>query len=120
MHRRSVVVSIAGAGVVGHTARPHAQSSRTAMPRIGVLSFGNSLPGTDTDPIEGLLGGLRALGYEDRRNIAIESRYAEGRVDRLAAHVDELVRSKVDLIFAGGPVPLQAARAATRTIPTTR
>ena len=45
---------------------------------------------------------LRELGYIEGQNIAIEYRYAEGRVDRLPELAAELVRLKVDIIVAAG------------------
>ena len=46
--------------------------------------------------------GLRELGYVEGKNIVIEWRYAEGKLDRLPALVAELVRLKVDIIVTGG------------------
>ena len=44
--------------------------------------------------------GLRELGYVEGKNIMIERRYAEGRLDRMPALVNELVQQKVDVIVA--------------------
>lgn len=60
---------------------------------------------------------LRALGYAETKNIAIESRYSENRFDRLPALAEELVRLKPDVIVAGGRNDTRAARNATKTIP---
>jgi putative ABC transport system substrate-binding protein len=89
----------------------------TAVPRIGLLSFGSAPSGPSPDPWTGLRDGLRSLGYEAGRNLMLEFRYADGRPERLRADAAELVASKVDLIMAGGPAPLHAARRATSTIP---
>jgi len=51
------------------------------------------------------------------KNIVIESRYAEGRLDRLRDLAAELVGLKVDVIVTGGPSPTRAAKEATVTIP---
>src|SRR5262249_14154722 len=51
------------------------------------------------------------------QNIAIEFRYAEGRVDRLPGLAQELVGLKVDVIVASPTAAALAARDATRTIP---
>ena len=61
--------------------------------------------------------GLRELGYVDGKNIVIEYRYAEGKLDRLRALAAELVRLKVDIIVSAGPGPTRAAKAATSMIP---
>jgi ABC-type uncharacterized transport system substrate-binding protein len=67
--------------------------------------------------IEAFRQGLRELGYVEGKNIVIESRYAEGRLDRLRDLAAELVGLKVDVIVTGGPSPTRAAKEATVTIP---
>ena len=51
------------------------------------------------------------------KNIVIEWRSAEGKLDRLPALAAELVRLKVDIIVTGGPTATRAAKEATTTIP---
>ena len=53
--------------------------------------------------IEAFRQGLRELGYVEGKNIVIEWRYAEGKLDRLPALAAELVRLKVDVIVTAGP-----------------
>jgi putative tryptophan/tyrosine transport system substrate-binding protein len=67
---------------------------------------------------EAFLQGLRDLGYVEGRNVVIEYRSAEGKVERLPALAAELVALKVDVIVTGGGThaPL-AAKQATRTLP---
>ena len=60
---------------------------------------------------------LRQLGYIEGQNIIIEWRLAGKNPDRLANMASELVRQKVDVILAAGPLPPAAALKATRTIP---
>jgi len=60
---------------------------------------------------------LRKLGYVEGKNITFESRYAEGKYDRLAALADELVRLKVDVIITPSDVEALAAKNTTRSIP---
>jgi putative ABC transport system substrate-binding protein len=61
--------------------------------------------------------GLSQLGYVEGKNIVIEWRFAEGKVDRLAAIIAELRRLKVDIIVTGGPEPTRSAKEAMVTIP---
>ena len=86
------------------------------VPRIGYLSPVDAA--SDSDRAEGIRLALRELGYIEGQNIAIEYRYAEGKVDRLPELAAELVRLKVDIIVvASGDVTIQAAKNATKTIP---
>jgi putative ABC transport system substrate-binding protein len=85
------------------------------VPRIGYV-VGASLSGASAR-IEAFRQGLRELGYVEGKNIVIEYRYAEGKLDRLPPLVAELVRLKVDVIVANGPPSTRAAKEATVTIP---
>ena len=60
---------------------------------------------------------LHGLGYAEGRNIAFESRYADGKNDTLAGLGAELVRSRVNVMVAVGTPATRAAKAATGTIP---
>ena len=84
-------------------------------PRIGFLSA-TSLS-TISARIEALRQGLRELGYVEGKNIVIELRSAEGKLDRVPALAAELVRLKVDVIVTGGGTDTRAAKEATNTIP---
>ena len=57
------------------------------------------------------------LGYVEGKNIVFEYRYAEGKLDRLPALADELVRLKVDVLLTPTTPGALAAKNATRTIP---
>ena len=61
--------------------------------------------------------GLRERGYVEGKNIVIEYRYAEGKLDRLPALAAELVRLQVDIIVSGGALTTRSAKQATVTIP---
>jgi putative tryptophan/tyrosine transport system substrate-binding protein len=85
------------------------------VPRIGFLSAVSR--STITARVEAFRQGLRELGYVEGKNIVIELRYAEGKIDRLPALAAELVHLKADVIVSGGPAPTRAAKQATATIP---
>jgi putative ABC transport system substrate-binding protein len=89
----------------------------TKIPRIGYLIAAPALSSATLARIEGLRQGLRELGYAEGKNIFIEWRSAEEKLDRLPAPAVELVRLKVDIIVTAGPAPTRAAKEATTTIP---
>ena len=60
---------------------------------------------------------MRELGYVEGKNFMIESRFADGKYERLPALAAELVQLRVDVIVAFGTPPIQAAQRATTTIP---
>src|SRR5262245_63958843 len=96
------------------------QSAEAQQPkkvfRIGYLS--NTDAATDSARAEGIRLALRELGYIEGQNIAIEYRYAEGKVDRAPELAAELVRLKVDIIVvASGDPWIRAAKNATKRIP---
>jgi len=95
-------------------ARAEAQQP-TKIPRMGFLS--PSSPSALAARYEAFRQGLRELGYVEGENLVIESRYAEGKQDRVPALAAELVRLKVDVIVTGGATATRAAKEATVTIP---
>ena len=62
-------------------------------------------------------GGLRDLGYVEGRDVAVEHRYAEDRLDLLPGLAADVARSGVDVIVAQGTPAARAAKRATATIP---
>ena len=96
-------------GVVAQAQQP------TKIPRIGFLTAGS--PSTIPARIEAFRQGLRELGYVEDKNMVIEWRFGEGKLDRLPALVAELVRLKVDVILSAGAAVTRPAKDATRTIP---
>src|SRR5215813_4407292 len=85
------------------------------VPRIGYLSA-TSGP-TNAGRFEAFRQGLRELGYVEGKNIFVEWRFAEGKLDRLPALAAELVRLKVDMIVTSGATTTRAAKEATTTVP---
>jgi putative tryptophan/tyrosine transport system substrate-binding protein len=93
-----------------------AQQPPKKVPRIGYLMSAD--PATESTRTEAFRAALRELGYIEGQNIAIEYRYAEGKLDRFSELVAELVRLKVDIIVAGGGSSrIRPAMNATKTIP---
>lgn len=112
--RRKITGLALGAILLVFCVSASAQQAKKVS-RIGFL-IGTS-PSAVTSRTEAFRQGLRELGYIEGKNIIIEWRYAEGKVDRLPPLAAELVRLNVDLIVTGGPTPTRAAKQATSTIP---
>ena len=68
-------------------------------------------------PPEVLSGALRDLRYIEGQNLVVESRYAEGKAERLPQLALELVKLNPDIIVAVGSAEVQAVKRATATIP---
>jgi ABC-type uncharacterized transport system substrate-binding protein len=84
--------------------------------RIGYLSARDRA--SESSRAEAILLALRGFGHIEGQNIAIESRYAEGKIDRFPELAAELVRLKVDIIVvAGGHLLVRQIMNATKTIP---
>jgi putative ABC transport system substrate-binding protein len=67
--------------------------------------------------LEAFRAGLRDFGYEEGRNLSIEFRSPEGRIDLLPALASELVALKVDVLVTAGTPATLALKRATTTIP---
>ena len=88
------------------------------MTRVGFLSTGPApTPATPYAPLQAFRQSLDELGYVDGRDVVIETRWAEGRIDQLPALAAEMVGLKVDIIVGVGAVVARAAKSATTTIP---
>jgi putative ABC transport system substrate-binding protein len=85
------------------------------IPKIGVLR--GQAVSTPVASHELLLRAFRELGYIEGKNIAFETRSAEGKLDRYSALADELVHVKVDVLVASSTSAALAAKNAARTIP---
>ena len=109
MGRTVLIVTLA----LGILVMPLAAETQPAgnAPRIGILG------GAPSPSLEAFRQGLRDLGYVEGRNIVLEYRWHEGKVDRASALAAELVHRKVDVIVASSVPVIRAAQQATRTIP---
>ncbi len=112
---RFVKVGVLSVLAIACLAAPLAAGAPSAgkLPRIGILQVLS-----EADPVNRLIRQAFAdVGFAEGRTIAIESRWAEGKAERLPALATELVRLKVDAIVAFGDPAIRAAQQATRTIP---
>jgi putative ABC transport system substrate-binding protein len=115
MNKRKLGSLVLGVMLMALSFPAEAQQPRK-VPRLGYLS--NTDAATDSPRAEGIRLALRERGYIEGQNIAIEYRYAEGKVDRASELAAELVRLKVDIIIVGsGDQWIRAAKNATKTIP---
>jgi putative ABC transport system substrate-binding protein len=92
-----------------------AEAQQAKVIRIGFL--GPTSGASNAGRMEALRTGLRDLGYVEGKNLVIESRWAEGKFDRLPELAAELVRLNVDVILTAGTPGIRAAKNATTTIP---
>jgi putative ABC transport system substrate-binding protein len=113
--RETALGSILFAGAMLAVAVVAEAQQQMKISRIGFL--GGVFPSAVSDRIEALRQGLRELGYVEGKNIFIEYRYAEDKLDRLPLLASELVDLKVDVIVTGGPGSTGAAKQATGKIP---
>jgi putative ABC transport system substrate-binding protein len=92
-----------------------AQAQQSAkIPKIGWLGVRPAAPGT---ALELFMRELRVLGYVEGKNVVVEYRSADGKLDRLPALAEELVRLKVDVLLTPATSETLAAKNATKTIP---
>src|SRR5262249_53919165 len=112
MKRREFIALLGGAAAAWpFGARAQQPTMRTKIPHIGYIGI------TPRPPDEAFREGLRELGYKEGQNIVIEFRWIERSGRTAAEEVDDLVRSKPDVILAVTSPPTRAAKDATSTIP---
>ena len=105
----AIVLALTMCGAVAEAQQP------ARIPRIGILSAASA--SVLTGRVEALRRRLRELGYVEGKNIVIEIRYADGKRERLPDLAAELISLKVDVIVAGAPAAILAAKKASATIP---
>ena len=114
LDRRAFLATLGGGLFVAPLAA-EAQQVAAKAPRIGFLALS---PDANPHLRRAFLQGLHDLGYVEGRNVVIEYRSAEGKMERLPALAAELVALKVDVIVTGGGTPTAlAAKEATRILP---
>jgi len=113
MDRRAFIGTLAG-GLLAAPVAAEAQQTGKA-PRIGVLAAYSREASAFL--WESFRQGLTERGWEDGRNIIIETRFAEGKFDKLHAFAEELVHQNVEIIVAVNSPGTRAAMAVTNSIP---
>jgi putative ABC transport system substrate-binding protein len=112
MRRRDFIKVVAGSAVAGPFA---AGAQQPAMPVIGYLGLTSA--NADAYLLAPFRKALSDAGFDEGRNVAIESLWAERDIGRLPSLAAELVQRKVAVIFTGTTVSALATKAATPTIP---
>jgi putative ABC transport system substrate-binding protein len=112
--RRRFLHLAAGAALLQTVSRvaSYAQNLQKTY-RIGLLSPTAGPSANDA----AFLQGLKEIGYIEKQNFVLETRYAAGKFELLPTLALELVQAKVDLILAGNYRALLAAKATTSSVP---
>jgi putative tryptophan/tyrosine transport system substrate-binding protein len=109
------IIGLALGSILLAVGLPAQAQQPTKVARIGYLSPGD--PVSRTYRTEAFRQGLKELGYIEGKNIIIEYRFADARMDRLPELARELIGLNVDIIFAQGLPSTDAAKNATQMVP---
>src|SRR5215813_2754562 len=115
---RKKIVCLALCALLLALSFPAAPQQPKKVPRIGYLSA--TSPSVNPTRIEAFRQGLRELGYVEGKNIIIEWRYAEGKLDHVSELAATLVSLKVEVIVSAGPAATRPAKRATANTPLIR
>jgi putative tryptophan/tyrosine transport system substrate-binding protein len=114
--RRRQFIALLGGTAASPVLWPLVARAQQTMPVVGFLS--GSEPDAFAPHVAGFRQGLKAAGYVEGQNVAVEFRYAYNQLERLPAMAADLIRRPVSVLFAVGGLPTaRAAKAATSTIP---
>jgi putative ABC transport system substrate-binding protein len=83
-----------------------AAQAQPKIPRIGILGVGSA--SANAGRIAAFQQGLRDLGYVEGKNIVVEQRWAQGKIDLLAPLAAELLRLNTEIIVTAGPTVTRA------------
>jgi putative tryptophan/tyrosine transport system substrate-binding protein len=109
MKRREFITLIGGVA-----AWPIATRAQGLVPIVGFAISGSR---ANQDPIAGFEAGLKEMGFVQGQNLALEYRFAEGKLDRFPALISDLVQRKVAVLVVSTPQGAFAAKQATTEIP---
>src|ERR1700737_5005362 len=117
MRRREFIGLLSSAAVAGPIVMfaPVAAMTAGKIARVGLLTL--SSPDQAVGKIAAFREGMSELGYQEDHNIVYEVRFAEGRIDRLAALAIELLQANVDVIVPSGYPAIRAVQKETKTLP---
>jgi len=113
LNRRDFIGLLGGAAAWPTWARGE---TRGKIPTIGVLWHAANAE-EEKFPLAQFRAGLQDIGYVEGQNIILENRFPAEQPERFYALADELVRIKVDILFAVTRLAALAAQRATKTIP---
>jgi putative ABC transport system substrate-binding protein len=105
----AIILTSAFGGAAAEAQQP------ATIPRVVYLSV--DIASSMAPRVDSFRRGLRDLGYVEGKNIVVESRFSDGKVDRLSALVTEILQLRVDVIVSAGPSVTRPVKAATSTIP---
>ncbi|MGH6641614.1 MAG: ABC transporter substrate-binding protein [Bradyrhizobium sp.] len=112
MHRRAFF-GLIGSMAATWSLSAHAQGI-PKIPRIGFLGLAPA--SAWSSEVDALRSGLREFGYVEDKNIILDFRWANS-VEEMYSLANELVRTRVDILFAPASTQVEPAREATKTIP---
>jgi putative ABC transport system substrate-binding protein len=112
MQRRSFLTLLGGAAA----AWPLAARAQQAVPVVGYLGL-QAATGNGATQSEAFRRGLSEAGYMAGRNVAIEYRWAENQYDRYPVLVADILRHRINVIYANGPAGVRAVRAVNPDVP---
>jgi putative ABC transport system substrate-binding protein len=112
MNRRDALLALMALGIAPNSALAQQQSR---MRRVGILLGGTEAAARYQR--DAFVQGLGELGYAEGKNLVLETRWAEGRIERFPALAAELLESKVDVLFAPSGIAAQAAQKTGTTTP---
>ena len=114
MNRRNAVLALLATGAASPACLAQRQDK---VWRIGFMGQIGRPESFATHIFSSLPLGLRELGYVEGKNLVIEWRFGDSRLERLPGMAADLVQAKMDVIVAAGTLSALAAQKATTTIP---
>jgi putative ABC transport system substrate-binding protein len=115
MLRTPILGVVLTVGVLTSVPSASAADTERAVARVGRVYTGS--PSTVPRGFSTFSERLRELGWEEGRNLVIETRWGEGREERFPALIHDLIERRVDVIVVTGTAAAVAAKQATNSIP---